>query len=158
MYKTAPYHFNNNMSQCWFESILAAIKYTNEDPSSYIDPFWEIQKLLKAWNKNMAKNFTPSWALSLDESMMKWLNQYTCPGFMFVPRKPWPFGNKFHTIACSETGILYALELVEGKDQPEQEKKTSLRKGKTVSLLLRLTRKLWGTGKVVVLDSSFCML
>ena len=25
----------------------------------------------------------------LDESTMKWINKYTCPGFMFVPCKPW---------------------------------------------------------------------
>ena len=86
-YETAPYRFNDIMSQRRFESILSAIKYTDEDPPSYMDPFWEIQKLLKAWNDNMAENFTPSWTSCLDESMMKWLNQYTCPGFMFVPRK-----------------------------------------------------------------------
>ena len=132
--------------------------YTDKKPPSYKDPFWEIRKLLRAWNDNMAEVFSASWVSCLDESMTKWVNAYTCPGFMFVPRKPWPFGNEFHTIACGETGILYALELVEGKDQPQEVRKEHSELGKTVSLLLRLTKSLWASGKVVVLDSGFCVL
>jgi hypothetical protein len=30
--------------------------------------------------------------------------------------------------------------------------------GKTIGLLLRLTKPVWGTGKVVILDSGFCVL
>ena len=48
--------------------------------------------------------------------------------------------------------------MVEGKDEPSEKPKEFSEKGKTVSLLLRLTKKLWGTGKVVVLDSGFCVL
>jgi len=78
---------------------------------------------------------------------------------MFVPRKPWPFGNEFHTIACAVSGILYSLELVEGKDKPRERPEPEFNElGKTVGLLLRLTQQLWGTGKVVVLDSGFCVL
>jgi hypothetical protein len=31
-------------------------------------------------------------------------------------------------------------------------------KGKTVGLLLRLTRSIWNTGRLVILDSGFCVL
>jgi len=67
-----------------------------------------------------AKNFMPGWVNCLDESISKWLGKYTCPGFMCIPRKPWPFGNEYHTICCGVSGILYAAELVEGKDEPRQ--------------------------------------
>ena len=50
------------------------------------------------WNDNMLMNFSPSWINCIDESMSKWVNEYTCPGFMFVPRKPWPFGNEYEMI------------------------------------------------------------
>ena len=155
---TAPVQFNGIMTQNHFKEILKALSYACDNPPSYKDPFWEIRQMIEAWNENMRENFTPSWISFLDESMMKWINRYTCPGFMFVPRKPWPFGNEFHTIACSETGILYAMEIVEGKDKPPEVKKEFAEFGKTTLLMLRLTRSLWGTGKVVVLDSRFCVL
>jgi hypothetical protein len=36
------------------------------------------------------------WISCLDESTSTWANKYTCPGYMFVPRKPWPFGTEYH--------------------------------------------------------------
>jgi hypothetical protein len=53
---------------------------------------------------------------------------------------------------------MYGIELVEGKDAPRQIKVQFDDMGKTVGLLLRLTERLWGTGKVVILDSGFCVL
>jgi len=78
----------------------------------------------------MVEKFSPSWISCLDESMSKWLGQYMCPGFMCVPRKPWPYGNEYHTIACRESQIIYNADLVEGKDEPRQcpQKKLSLEK------------------------------
>ena len=51
--------------------------------------------------------------------MIKWVNKYTITGFMFVPRKPWPFWNEWHTIAWYESDILFYVGLFEGKDSPE---------------------------------------
>ena len=104
------------------------------------------------------KYFSPRYISCLDKSMMKWVNKYTCPGFMFVPHNPQPFVKEWHTIACSDSGILFCVKLVEGKDVPAEclPKKYS-EKGKTVSLMLHLTKMLHGTGKIVVLDSGFCV-
>ena len=66
------------------------------------------------------KMFLPSWMNCIDESMSKWVNEYTCPGFMFVPHKPWSFGNEYHEAGGAESDIIWALELQEGKDQPPQ--------------------------------------
>ncbi len=86
------------------------------------------------------------------------MQKYSCPGFVFCPRKPCPFGNEYHTIAFGQSGILFLMEIVEGKDNPRylQQEYSSL--GSTVRLMLRCTQSLHGTGKVVVLDSSFCVL
>ena len=76
--------------------------------------------MLACWNKIMAKMFLPSWMNCIDESMSKWVNEYTCPGFMFVPHKPWSFGNEYHDAGGAESDIIWLLELWEGKDQPPQ--------------------------------------
>jgi Transposase IS4 len=156
----APYRFNMFMSRNRFDDIASAITYTsNNPPTTYVDKFWAIRDVVQAWNENMYQCFTPGWITCLDESMSTWTNKYTCPGFMFVPRKPWPFGNEWHTICCGLTGILFAVELVEGKDHPKERPPEDFENlGKTVGLLLRLTKKLWSTAKVVVLDSGFCVL
>ena len=75
-----------------------------------------------------------------------------------MPRKPWPLGNEDHTIACGKSGILYSMVLMGGKDAPLQHLKEFLLMGKTISLLLPLTRSVWGSIRVLVLDSSFCVL
>jgi hypothetical protein len=149
------------MSRFHFDDILRCLRFTDgTPPNAYCDRFFEIHDLLGAWNDNMVANFTPGWISCLDESMSTWANKYTCPGYMFVPRKPWPFGNEYHTIGCGVCEILYQLELVEGKDEPKEGhgRKEFDELGKTVGLLLHLTKSIWGTAKVVVLDSGFCVL
>ena len=54
--------------------------------------------------------------------------------------KPWPLGNEYHTMTCGTSGILYALEIVQGREEPWQGQKELSDKGKTVDLLLHLTR------------------
>jgi Transposase IS4 len=156
----APFRVRAFMSRNRFEDILYSLEYTLRDPpTTYNDRFFYVRDLIDAWNKNMHDCFLPGWVSCLDESMMEWTSQFTCPGFMFVPRKPHPFGNEWHSICCGISGIMYAVELVEGKDSPiGLTKEFHEMKQKTVALLLRLTKRLWHTGKVVVLDSGFCVL
>ena len=82
------------------------------------------------------------------------------PRVDFCPRKPHPFGNEYHSICCGLSGIMYAVELREGKDAPAQREVDPEEKkiGKTACLLLRLTKALYTTGKVVILGSGFCVL
>jgi Transposase IS4 len=147
------------MSRNRFEEILYGLKFTTiAPPNNYNDKFFHVRELVQAFNRNIAENFSPSWISCLDESMMEWTSKYTCPGFMFVLRKPHPFGNEWHSICCGHSGIMFAVELVEGRDHPPNVPIEFDEKGKTVGLLLRLTRSIWHTGKVVILDSGFCVL
>ena len=66
----------------------------------------------------MADTFSVSWISCLDKSMCKWMQRYTFSGFVFCPRKPWSFGNECHSIARGDLGILFFMEIVEGKDKP----------------------------------------
>jgi len=158
MFQGAPYRFNQYMSRFRFEAILTALRLTKDEAPTYVDRFWEVRPLIKAWNENMTQQFMPSWVTCLDESMSKWVNKYTCPGFMVVPRKPWPFGNEWHTICCARSGVMFAVELMEGKDKPPQVNKEFSNRGKTVGLLLHLTRPIWHSSRIVILDSGFCVL
>ena len=55
--------------------------------------------------------------------------------------------------------ILWALELCEGKDHPTQlNNKEFDELGKTIGTLLCLTKPVWGSGKIFILDSGFCVL
>ena len=48
---------------------------------------------------------------------------------------------------------------MEGEDRPRvMGKKGFEEKGATAGLIVRITKPLWGTGKVVVMDSGFCVL
>jgi len=91
--------------------------------------------------------------------MSVWTNQWTCPGWMFVPQKPHPMGNEYHSMCCGISGIMYSIELVEGKDRPRQIPPPKYHEfGKTSGLLLRLTESIRHTGRVVIMDSGFCVL
>ena len=154
----APLRLGAFMSRKRFDMILKALAITSRSPPAFRDRFWEVHEILEAWNANMTEQFTPSWVSCLDESMSTWTNKYSCPGWMFVPRKPWPFGNEYHTVCCSLSGILWQMELVEGKDAPSQLVPKFNNQGKTVGLLLRVLEPIFGKGHMVVLDSGFCVL
>ena len=158
-WKGAPYRFNEYMSYTRFELITQSLTFTNINTPNYCDKFHEVRQMISAFNDHMLKVFIPSWISCLDESMSIWTSKWTCPGWMYVPRKPHPQGNEYHTIACGVSGILYAIELVEGKDRPRQSPTPEFEdQGKTASLLLRLCKCLYRTGKIVILDSGFCVL
>jgi hypothetical protein len=112
----APFRLSSYMSQHRFENIIKALTYTNISPPVYRDKFHQIRQLLEAFSATMKEVFIPSWVSCLDESMSIWTSKWTCPGFMFVPRKPHPMGNEYHSICCGESGIMFDFELVEGKD------------------------------------------
>ena len=69
---------------------------------------------------------------------------------MFVPCKPWSFGNEYHDTGCAESDIIWSLELWEGNDQPTQlNNKPFDDLGNSVGTLLRLTEPVRGSGRVI---------
>ena len=157
--RPCPYNFRQFMSHRRFDAITRCLRFTSAKAPSYPDRIWEVRQMISEWNWNMARSFVPGWILCLDESMSIWFNRWTCPGWVFCPRKPHPFGNEYHTACCGLTGILFSLELVEGKDRPRGRAPANYDDlGKTVGLLLRLLEPVFNTGRYVVLDSGFCVL
>ena len=69
------------------------------------------------------------------------------------------FENEYNNICCIVSRIIFAIELVKGKDRPcKSSKPVRYEHRSTISLLLRLTKLLHGTDKIVILDSGFCIL
>eukprot|EP00957_Ditylum_brightwellii_P153428 11677377-Ditylum_brightwellii.AAC.1 len=81
--------------------------------------------------------------------MSVWANRWTCPGWIYCPRKPHPYGNKYHSIYDGLRGIMYYVEMVEGKDRlHELGKQECHKEGGTAALLLHMTKNLFGIGKM----------
>ena len=153
-----PYNFRAFMMQRRFKAISRNLSYTDANPPTFVDKFWEVRQMIKAWNAHMANVFLAGWVICLDKSMSIWHQRWTCPGWIFCPRKPHPFGNEYHMACCALTNILFSIELVEEKDSPPQVAVNFKEKGKTAGLLLRMLRPFFYMGRHVVLDSGFCIL
>ena len=147
------------MTQTRFGAILSALAFTNNPSPTFINKFWEVWQMIETWGMNMKDNFIPGYMNCLDEGMSMWTNKFTWPGFMFIPCKPWLIGNEYHTICCCSSGIMWGIDLVEGKDHPPQ---LGIQQydnfGSTVGLLLHLLLPIYHKGFAVILDSGFCVL
>ena len=143
----APFRLNNYMSRTRFDGILVSIRYIDQKVIGYQDGFVHTRKIEEAWNLNMAEQFNPQWINVLDESMMECFGKYA-PRFMFVGRKPHHFVNERHTICCGLTFVLWIYQIVEGKDIPQSlGQKEYNQLVKTVSLMLRICRPIFGSDK-----------
>ena len=155
----APWRLGKYMTGWKFERITSSLRLTAAPRPSYCDKFHKVRSLIDGWNEHMKSCFIPGWVSCLDESISIWTSRWTCPGFMYVLRKPHPMGNEYNFICCGVSEIMFAIELVEGKDEPKEKKKKKFHKeSKTAGLLLRLCEGIFGTGKIVILDSGFCVL
>ena len=108
-FDTVPYPFNDILPQTRFGDILKSLNITDEKPPEYKDPFWYLGQLIDVCYHKMETCFSPRYISCLYESTGKWFNKYIFPGSMFVPRKPWLFGNEWHTISCSDSDVLFLL-------------------------------------------------
>ena len=57
----------------------------------------------------MTKAFQLGRILHIDKLISKWRRKMTCPGCMAIPCKPWKYSNKYHTICCCKSSILFAV-------------------------------------------------
>ena len=153
-----PYNFKGYMARKRFIAIFRYLNFTNVLRPAFVDKIWQVRQMIKAWNDHMAAIFLAGWVICLDESMSIWHNKWTCPGWIFCPWKPHPFGNEYHTACCGQSNIMISIEMVEGKDAPRQIQKQFEQYGKTAGLLLRMLQPYFHTARYIVLDSGFCVL
>ena len=124
-----------------------------------VTKMWHVCLIIDAFNLQMERIFGPSWITCLDESMVPFTNEY-CPSWVNIKRKPHPYGNEYHSIACAITHIIFAIELVETKkdrpiEGPHKEPEYEQEMGATPALCVRMTKSIWGSSRVVLLDSGF---
>ena len=108
------------MSKKRFIAIMRYLEFTNAKRPAFVNKTWQVRQMIKAWNNHMAAIFLARWVICLDESMLIWHNKWTCPGWIFCPRKPHSFGNEYHKACCGLSNIMVLIELVEGKYVPPQ--------------------------------------
>jgi hypothetical protein len=76
---------------------------------------------------------------------------------MAVGRKPSPFGNEYHIMACAVLHVIFWIEIVEGKDRPPQ-LGPPLHvdpHGKSCGLILRAAEAIKGANRIIGMDSGF---
>ena len=142
---TPSFSLSRYMSRHRFLALTSALWFTESAPPNFRDKFWEVRDMIAAWNDHMAKIFLSAWAVCLDKSMSIWHNRWTCPGWVFCPQNPHPFGNEYHTACCELSGILFSMELVEGKDHPPQIQEWW--RGRMTGLLMRMLSTYFTTGQ-----------
>jgi hypothetical protein len=143
---------NGEKSVRWFEKMEQTFKLPTDDKRKD-DPFKPTRRWWEALRDAFYSAISPSWILTLDESMVKWMG-IGMPGLMVILRKPTPIGLELHTLCCAMCGILVWFEVYEGKVAMEKAEYCD-QYGKSVALCLRMTKKFYGQGKVVIADSWF---
>lgn len=136
----------------WFETMEQTFALPMDETRKN-DPFKPTRRWWDALRDAFHAAVAPSWVLTLDESMVKWMG-VGMPGLMVILRKPTPIGLELHTLCCAMCGILVWFEVYEGKDAMAKAEYCD-QYGKSVALCLRMTKKFFGTGKVIIADSWF---
>ena len=94
----------------------------------------------------------------LDESRKEFISKYTCLVWVFFGRKPHPFGDERHAIACLLSKIMWFSEIVEGRYRPRERGRTEFDDiGKILGKMMWCTRHIWNFVKVFIMDSGLCV-
>jgi hypothetical protein len=146
----APDFGKYGISRDRFEDITSCLRFVTAAPAT--DSLGAVRGLIHAFNANMVASFRPSWCIVVDESMARWTNKNTIPNYVFIPRKPTPHGQEWHTLADSATHIIIAIDPVEQAPNRRFESY-----GKMAGTVLRLCESagVFGTPRVLVGDSAF---
>ena len=142
-----------------FNDIPRELRFTNTNPPPYVDKFWQICQMVKAWNGHMTFIFLSSWSICIDNYMSIWNIRWTCPGCIFCPRNPHQFGNEWHTSFCAFSDVLFVFDLVEVNTHTLQAVSFEFEDlgGKTLVLLLSMMKRYFATGRYVILGYNFCV-
>ena len=93
----APFCLHAYMPRKGYEAILKHLKLTTSPPLAFKHPFYPVNDLIDALHKHTKALLQSKLVSCLVEFMSVWMNMWTCPGWMFVPQKPHPMGNQYHS-------------------------------------------------------------
>ena len=107
-----------------FEVLLRYLRFCPpEEFESTQDRWAPVRRLVDGFNKRRAETFYPSWSICVDESISAWRGKdgnYCSDGMPHVTkikRKPKGVGAELKDAACSQTQVIIALEIQEGKEE-----------------------------------------
>ena len=113
----------------------------------------DCRAFFRACARHWRETWIPGTILTADETMVSWTGPAGA-NLTYMARKPHPQGFQIKTLACSESKIVVAIDLVEGAEQ-DAGKSYNQEWGKSTGCTLRLTEPYHGTGRTVVADSWF---
>lgn len=103
----------NYMSLRRFKDISSLLKNSMEAGNDMA----AVEQLVDRFDEHMEKVYAPSGTLScLDESMVKHTST-RIPSFRYLPRKPTPTGNEYHTVCDAETRVMVRVEPSRGRTE-----------------------------------------
>ena len=141
-------NFGKHMAKSRFEDIMRYLQLSsNPDPDDQIIDFVE------AVNNRLQESFMAGDTVCLDESMIKAYHR-NLKGKVKIIRKPRPIGNELKNMADGRSKVVLKLEVMQGKEV-NKNKEYNQEFGATTGAVLRLTKGLRGTGRIVVADSWF---
>jgi len=160
-YVSVPPNFGKltNMSRHRFQLLTSCLAMTNDVERSD-DPWSPVRPFLKAFNIQRRSKFVSGELLVVDECMSAWHGRQGkychegIPHLTKIPRKPEGIGAELKAVACSTTGLLLRLEVMEGK-QRQSQKPYASEFGEGTAVVLRLTHDFKGSGRTVIGDSAF---
>ena len=124
------------------------------------DPWWQIRPIIDSFNDRMRKVVIPGTFLCIDECMSMWKGLcwkiagiFGLPHKTKIARKPEGVGCEFKSLACVQTGIILALDIMEGSARNAAKQFNNL--GAGIGTCLRMTAPWHGSRRVLVGDSWF---
>ncbi|OQR85202.1 hypothetical protein ACHHYP_20598 [Achlya hypogyna] len=156
-----PHNFGERMKMplSRFLVIQSNMSFMEGQPNEE-DPWAPIRPLIEGFNATRAEHILPGTFLTVDECMSAWKGSNRkhrhdgMPHVTKIQRKPEGVGAEFKSIACSQTGILLKLDIVEGTAR-QSSKQFHQQYGSGTSSVLRLSQEYFGSGRTVVADSAF---
>jgi hypothetical protein len=116
------------------------------------DPLYQIRETLNAFNGHMKDCLTPGKHFVIDETMNQWLG-VGMPNLEKVPRKQYPIGQEFKSLADYYTNAIIRLDTVSDPRPKEYDTDPGMRN--LLATVKRLVKPWFNSGRTIIADSWF---
>lgn len=144
--------FRLTMSYERFKFLLAFIRFDDKRTRAerqMIDKLAPIRTFFEDFNSNLTKHYIMSNYCTVDEKLEAFRGR--CGFKVYMPKKPNRYGIKIYALTDAKLAYTSNLEIYVGQQPQGPYQQTT----KTVDLVTRLCRPIWGTNRNVTLDNFF---
>ena len=163
IYNEGNYLKRFGMSKTRFEVMLNHLRVgplVDPQVNGEKDPWFSVRPFIDGFNNRQTQVIEPGPSLCVDECMSAWKGLsssiagiYGMPHVTKIPRKPEGVGTEMKSIACGDTKMIIGLDLMEGAVRNAAKEFNEF--GAGTGQILRLARKYFGSGRLIVADSAF---